>query len=203
MTRASARRFRKDQAGIRANGEAAARLPANPYPPEAFRWGDVLRLRAGRYRVMYTVEGGPDHGFARRPGHRLAVRPACPGHGGTAAQGRIQRRRQRWGAASPARRPLPAAISGMPIRRQCCRGCSGGRVRTSQIAADVTIAIEDRLVVPDVLCTPRTWPQRGTANGADATDPHIKACRAVRRSPQRGLPASPSVPAVLATTSPG
>jgi len=26
-------------------------------PPEAFRWGEVLRLRVGQYRVMYTVEG--------------------------------------------------------------------------------------------------------------------------------------------------
>ena len=47
----------KDQAGIRAIGAAVARLPVNPYPPEAFRWGDVLRLRVGPYRVMYTVEG--------------------------------------------------------------------------------------------------------------------------------------------------
>ena len=29
----------------------------NPYPPEAFRWGEVLRLRVGQYRIMYTVEG--------------------------------------------------------------------------------------------------------------------------------------------------
>jgi hypothetical protein len=35
----------------------SGRLPANPYPPEAFRWGEVLRLRVGLYRVMYTVEG--------------------------------------------------------------------------------------------------------------------------------------------------
>ena len=52
MARASARRFMKDQAGIR----AIARLPEDPYPPEAFRWGEVLRLRIGPYRVMYTVE---------------------------------------------------------------------------------------------------------------------------------------------------
>jgi mRNA-degrading endonuclease RelE of RelBE toxin-antitoxin system len=24
---------------------------------EAFRWGEVLRLRVGPYRIMYTVEG--------------------------------------------------------------------------------------------------------------------------------------------------
>jgi ParE toxin of type II toxin-antitoxin system, parDE len=29
----------------------------NPYPPEVFRWGEVLRLRVGPYRIMYTVEG--------------------------------------------------------------------------------------------------------------------------------------------------
>jgi mRNA-degrading endonuclease RelE of RelBE toxin-antitoxin system len=32
-------------------------LANDPEPPEAFRWGDVMRLRAGRYRVMYLVEG--------------------------------------------------------------------------------------------------------------------------------------------------
>ena len=46
-----------DQAGMRAIGAAVAQLSANPYPPEASRWGEVLRLRAGPYRVMYTVEG--------------------------------------------------------------------------------------------------------------------------------------------------
>jgi hypothetical protein len=33
------------------------RLAQNPYPAESFRWGDVLRLRVGRYRIMYIVEG--------------------------------------------------------------------------------------------------------------------------------------------------
>ena len=55
--RASARRFMTDQAGMRAIGAAVARLPDNPYPPEAFRWGEVLRLRVGPYKIMYTVEG--------------------------------------------------------------------------------------------------------------------------------------------------
>jgi mRNA-degrading endonuclease RelE of RelBE toxin-antitoxin system len=32
-------------------------LAQNPYPAESFRWGDVLRLRVGRYRIMYVVEG--------------------------------------------------------------------------------------------------------------------------------------------------
>ena len=42
---------------MRAIGAAVARLSDNPYPPEAFRWGEVLRLRVGLYRIMYTVEG--------------------------------------------------------------------------------------------------------------------------------------------------
>ena len=42
---------------MRAIGAAVAQLSANPYPPEAFQWGEVLRLRVGPYRVMYTVEG--------------------------------------------------------------------------------------------------------------------------------------------------
>jgi hypothetical protein len=46
-----------DQAGMRAIGIAVAQLSDNPYPPEAFRWGEVLRLRVGPYRIMYTVEG--------------------------------------------------------------------------------------------------------------------------------------------------
>jgi hypothetical protein len=46
-----------DQTGMRAIGAAIAQLRANPYPPEAFRWGEVLRLRVGPYQVMYTVEG--------------------------------------------------------------------------------------------------------------------------------------------------
>ena len=45
-----------DQAGMRAIGAAVAQLRANPYPPEAFRWCEVLRLRVGPYRIMYTVE---------------------------------------------------------------------------------------------------------------------------------------------------
>jgi mRNA-degrading endonuclease RelE of RelBE toxin-antitoxin system len=46
----------EDQAGMRSIGAAIAQLPANPYPPEAFRWGEVPRLRVGPYRIMYTVE---------------------------------------------------------------------------------------------------------------------------------------------------
>lgn len=32
-------------------------LAVEPYPAESFRWGEMIRLRAGRYRVMYVVEG--------------------------------------------------------------------------------------------------------------------------------------------------
>jgi mRNA-degrading endonuclease RelE of RelBE toxin-antitoxin system len=45
-----------DQAGMRAIGAAFAQLSDNPFPPEVFRWGEVLRLRVGLYRIMYTVE---------------------------------------------------------------------------------------------------------------------------------------------------
>ena len=40
-----------------AGSDTVARLSDNPYPPEAFRWGEVLWLRVGPYRIMYTVEG--------------------------------------------------------------------------------------------------------------------------------------------------
>jgi hypothetical protein len=32
-------------------------LARDPYPAESFRWGELLRLRVGRYRIMYVVEG--------------------------------------------------------------------------------------------------------------------------------------------------
>ena len=32
-------------------------LAKDPYPDESFRWGDMLRLRVGKYRIMYVVEG--------------------------------------------------------------------------------------------------------------------------------------------------
>jgi len=32
-------------------------LPGDAYPAQSFRWGDMLRLRVGRYRIMYVVEG--------------------------------------------------------------------------------------------------------------------------------------------------
>ena len=33
-------------------------LVQDPYPAESFRWGDMLRLRVGKYRIMYVVDGG-------------------------------------------------------------------------------------------------------------------------------------------------
>ena len=32
-------------------------LEAEPYPADSFRWGDMHRLRVGRYRIMYVIEG--------------------------------------------------------------------------------------------------------------------------------------------------
>ena len=31
---------------------------ADPYPAESLQLGDMLRLRVGRYRIMYIIEGG-------------------------------------------------------------------------------------------------------------------------------------------------
>ena len=36
-------------------GIAVAQLSDNPDPPEAFWWGEVLRLRVGPYRIIYAV----------------------------------------------------------------------------------------------------------------------------------------------------
>jgi mRNA-degrading endonuclease RelE of RelBE toxin-antitoxin system len=55
--RASARRYLSDQDGMRNIGAAVADLTANPYRPEAFHRGDYHRLRVGRFRVVYVVEG--------------------------------------------------------------------------------------------------------------------------------------------------
>jgi mRNA-degrading endonuclease RelE of RelBE toxin-antitoxin system len=38
-------------------GAAVADLAANPYPPEAFHRGDYHRLRVGRFRVVYVIDG--------------------------------------------------------------------------------------------------------------------------------------------------
>lgn len=53
----TASRFMEDRAGLAAVMDAVDALADDPYPAEAFRWGDTLRLRVGRYRIMYTVEG--------------------------------------------------------------------------------------------------------------------------------------------------
>jgi len=42
---------------MRAVGAAVAALADNPYPPEGFHRGRYHRLRVGRYRVMYVVDG--------------------------------------------------------------------------------------------------------------------------------------------------
>jgi mRNA-degrading endonuclease RelE of RelBE toxin-antitoxin system len=52
----TARRFMRDQAGMRAVSAAVAAL-ADPAPPEAFVRGEYCRLRAGDYRVRYRVRG--------------------------------------------------------------------------------------------------------------------------------------------------
>jgi len=54
---ASARRFMRDQDGLRAVGEAVLALADEPYPPESFHRGIYNRLHAGEYRVQYYVDG--------------------------------------------------------------------------------------------------------------------------------------------------
>ena len=55
MTTAS--RFLDDAEGMRAVVAALDALAGDPYPAQSFRWGEMLRLRVGRYRIMYVVEG--------------------------------------------------------------------------------------------------------------------------------------------------
>jgi hypothetical protein len=45
---ALARRYLRDQDGMRAIGVAVAALAGDPYPPEAFHRGRYNRLRVGR-----------------------------------------------------------------------------------------------------------------------------------------------------------
>jgi mRNA interferase RelE/StbE len=47
-----------DPAGLAAVFDTVDALAGNPRPPEALRWGgtDVLRLRTGRYRVLYEID---------------------------------------------------------------------------------------------------------------------------------------------------
>jgi mRNA-degrading endonuclease RelE of RelBE toxin-antitoxin system len=53
---ASARRFMRDQAGMRAVVAAVERLADDPYPAEAFHRGRYHRLRVGAYRVLYVTD---------------------------------------------------------------------------------------------------------------------------------------------------
>lgn len=53
----TASRFLDDSAGMRMVAAALDALALDPYPAESFRWGAMLRLRVGRYRIMYVVEG--------------------------------------------------------------------------------------------------------------------------------------------------
>ena len=55
MTTAS--RFLDDAEGMSAVVAALDALSGDPYPAQSFRWGQMLRLRVGRYRIMYVVEG--------------------------------------------------------------------------------------------------------------------------------------------------
>jgi mRNA-degrading endonuclease RelE of RelBE toxin-antitoxin system len=47
----------EDQDGMRAIGAAVAALALDPYPPEGFHRGEYHRLRVGRFRVGYVIEG--------------------------------------------------------------------------------------------------------------------------------------------------
>jgi mRNA-degrading endonuclease RelE of RelBE toxin-antitoxin system len=42
---------------MRAVGVAVAALADDPYPSEGFHRGRYHRLRVGRYRVMYVIDG--------------------------------------------------------------------------------------------------------------------------------------------------
>jgi len=53
---ALARRYLRDQDGMRAIGVAVAALADDRYPPEGFHRGRYHRLRVSRYRVLYVVD---------------------------------------------------------------------------------------------------------------------------------------------------
>ena len=50
--------LRDDPAGVAVLWESISRLADQPRPPESFAYGspDLRRLRAGRYRVFYTID---------------------------------------------------------------------------------------------------------------------------------------------------
>ena len=47
-----------DAAGVAALWDSVSQLAGEPRPPESFPYGspDLRRLRAGRYRVFYTID---------------------------------------------------------------------------------------------------------------------------------------------------
>lgn len=51
------RRYMADQPGMVAIVAAIDALAADPHPAEAFKWGEMWRLRTGEYRIMYAVSG--------------------------------------------------------------------------------------------------------------------------------------------------
>ena len=53
---ALARRYLRDQDGMRAISAAVAALAGDPYPAEGFHRGRYHRLRVGPYRVVYVVD---------------------------------------------------------------------------------------------------------------------------------------------------
>jgi hypothetical protein len=53
----TASRFLEDTAGMNAVVAALDALAGDPYPAESFSWGVMFRLRVGRYRIMYIIEG--------------------------------------------------------------------------------------------------------------------------------------------------
>jgi mRNA interferase RelE/StbE len=81
--------LREDPAGVAALWEIVSRLATDPRPPESFAYGspDLRRLRAGRYRVFYTIDETQrvvqiDH-VARLPS-RATRSAVCPPAGGVA-----------------------------------------------------------------------------------------------------------------------
>jgi hypothetical protein len=54
---ASARRFMRDQDGLRAIGVAVAGLAEDPLPAEGFHRGRYHRLQVDRYRILYVIDG--------------------------------------------------------------------------------------------------------------------------------------------------
>lgn len=54
---ALARRYLRDQDGMRSIGAVVASLADDAYPPQAFHRGRYHRLRVGQYRIMYVIDG--------------------------------------------------------------------------------------------------------------------------------------------------